>query len=96
VRRQRLVRRGDARRRSRARDGDRRARHVLRGPLVHRHGLPRVAAADRRRQQGVDRDQLVGRPRSEHHERHHRGLRADLQAGRDAGHRVHVLVRRRR
>ena len=23
------------------------------------------------------------------------GLRADLQAGRDAGHRVHVLVRRR-
>ena len=105
VRRQRLVRRADARRRGRARDGSRRERPLLRRRELLRRRPDGPVGPDRPRQQGVDRDQLVGladvlrrqqrEPRLSRGSRDNRRLRGGLQAGRRAGDRVHVLLRRR-
>ena len=105
VRGQRLVRRADARRRGRARDGSRRERPLLRRRKLLRRRPDGPVGPDRPRQQGVDRDQLVGladvlrrqrrEPRLSRGSRDNRRLRGGLQAGRRAGDRVHVLLRRR-
>ena len=106
LRRQRLVRRADARRRSRSCNGSRCERPLLRRRELLRRRLPRAAVADRARQQGVDRHQLVGRARpsssstassrTSARRRDRRGVRDRLQAGRRSGDRLQLLLGRQR
>ena len=84
VRSLRLVRRGDARRRVRARDGARRRRALLRrqelrGPRHRRHARP-----GGRRGPGLDRVELLRRARVRRGAERRRGQRAGVPAGRAA------------
>ena len=74
----------------------RREHPLLRLGELLRLRLPGHAGQGRRRRPGVAGEQLLERRRGGRDERVRRGVRAGLPAGRDAGHRLPVLLRRQR
>lgn len=91
-----LVRRGDPRRRGRARRRPRLRHRLRRRRLLHGRRPARLARQDRRRAPRRHRLQLLGRHRGERDPGRGRRLRPALPAGRGAGHRLLLLLRRQR
>ncbi len=93
LRRVRLVRRGDARRRGRARHGSGCEHPLLRRDELQRQRPPDRAGERRGRQQGEPRLQLVGRRRGGRVGRLDQRVRAGVPPGHHAGHLLPVQLR---